>query len=93
MARWGWPIMGLLAAAPILGHALDWRSRALAKQKLKDERALKARQQLEATRDIAPLGADAYKAAAYARKLAQARDRSPVDKLNVLDKAIKAARK
>jgi hypothetical protein len=89
LKRYGWPIMGLLAAAPVASHALDWKSRALAKQKLKDERAFKAQEQLRRTQDIAPTGEDVYKAAAYARSLFLAEGRPSVEKLDLVDKALR----
>jgi len=92
LKRWGWPIMGALAAAPVLAHGLDWKSRALAKQKLKAEQERKAREQLAKAQGLVPSADDVYKTAAYARHLKQAEQQSPIEKLDVLDKALKTIR-
>lgn len=85
--------MGLLAAAPVLGHALDWKSRTAAKLKLKDERAREAQRQLQQVQGAVPAGDNVYKAAAYARNLLQMQERPTAEKLDLLTRTIKAAQK
>jgi hypothetical protein len=91
--NWGWPIMGALAAAPILAHALDWRRRAEAKQKMNDERIAKLQGQLTQAQGLVPTGKDVYKAAAFARKLAAAPGRGPEEKLDTIQTAMLAAKR
>jgi hypothetical protein len=92
LSRWGWPIMGVLAAAPVLAHALDWRRRAEAKQKMTDERINRLQNQLAQAKGLVPTGNDVYKAAAFLRKLGAATGRRPEEKLDTLQVAMKDAK-
>ena len=92
LGRWGWPIMGVLAAAPVLAHALDWRRRAEAKQKMNDERIAKLQGQLAQAQGLVPTGKDVYKAAAFMRKLSAAPGRGPEEKLDTLQTAMQKAK-
>jgi hypothetical protein len=96
LGRWGWPIMGVLAAAPVLAHALDWRSRATAKQKLKDEAERKRQQQMHALTpkppDISSSGQMTYKMAAFSRALKTAPNQSTTSKLDALQRLMMNAK-
>jgi hypothetical protein len=89
LGRWGWPIMGALAAAPVLAHALDWRRRAEAKQRKADERVMRLQTQLTQAKELVPTGGDdVYKAAAFMRKFGAASERRPEEKLDALQTAL-----
>lgn len=90
MGRWGWPIMGLLAAAPVLAHALDWRKRTEVKKRREDERRQQQREELQRLHGIIPTGDDVYKAAAYCRALHHSKEASVVEKLDLLDAVIRS---
>ena len=92
LRRWSWPILGVMAAAPVLAHALDWRRRAEAKQKIKDERVAKLQNQLSQAQGLIPTGRDVYKAAAFLRKMGAARGRRPDEKLDALQMAMLEAK-
>lgn len=96
MGRWGWPIMGILAAAPVLAHALDWRSRTTAKQKLKDEAEAKRRQvaaQLTPKPpNVSAAGQMTYKMAAFTRNLKAAPNKSTSHKLDTLQRSMMKAK-
>jgi len=84
--------MGVLAAAPVLAHALDWRRRTEAKQKMTDERVNRLQNQLAQAKGLVPTGDDVYKAASFMRKLGAAPGRRPEEKLNMLQAAMKDAK-
>jgi len=84
--------MGALAAAPVLAHALDWRRRAEAKQKMTDERISRLQYQLAQAKGLVPTGDDVYKAASFMRKLGAAPGRRPEEKLDTLQTAMKGAK-
>lgn len=90
MGRWGWPIMGFFAAAPILAHALDWRNRVEVKKRLEDEKKRQLSRQVDQVQSIAPTADDVYKVAAFARTLEGIPKCSVIEKLDLLDKAIRS---
>jgi hypothetical protein len=83
--------MGLMAAAPVLAHALDWRTRADVKQRMAAAKKLKLKQQTQAvTSELEPeMGEAVYKAAAYRRVLQLMTKRAAVEKLDLLDRMIR----
>jgi len=89
MGRWGWPLMGFFAAAPVLAHALDWRKRTEVKRRIADEKARQLRQGVtNIQEEVLPSPDDVYKAAAFFRTL-ESIPKSDVEKLDLVEQVLR----
>lgn len=90
MGRWGWPLMGFFAAAPVLAHALDWRKRTEVKRRVADEKKRQLRQGVtDIQADVLPSAEDVYKAAAFFRTL-ESIPKSDVEKLDLVEQVLRS---